>query len=361
MRMLFDHDIEIFNWRTHLNYRKALQPGLHLEVFENFNSVLQQQSSGDVWKDDQHAGLGLRYGLRRNWQLELQASAKVFRDDFSKAARETRNNDFSLNRLVLRSDLKLANRVRIIPGIGYRWEDILDRQDYGPHSEISIVVAPVQWRDYWHELDTYAQVETTPERRNDDLTISYAVSRRFEDNTTDSLFVRFSHLRRENYFAQVRRGHAGDGPSDELFVDLVKRNRRSLENRLEYRFGGDWWFQLQSMIGETEIASARRWVEPQALRGNNGGSFGEQSFEVNQRARLLLRNQRWNHELTLDYTRLNRTFDIPDSLRATPLLRRFSREGYDSDSWELTLGYRLQWSISRKDSLRWFASVRRQA
>ncbi|MCE7945790.1 MAG: hypothetical protein DYG95_29870 [Chlorobi bacterium CHB1] len=316
--MQFGHDIEIFNWQTQINFQKTLATRWQLTLFENFSSVLQQQARGDIWKDDQMAGLRLQRALRPYWRFETEATSRVFRDDFTRGAAGLNNNDFSLHRFTLRNELTLAQRLRLTPGLGYRWENVLQRQEY---------------RD----------------RRNDDFNLTYGVSRVFEGQATDSLFVRYSHLRRENYFADTT-----------LQVDGLERNRRAIENRLNYRFGGGF-LQLRSEIGETEIVGTRRWVEPVTLAGRINGRFQESNFETNHQGLLVFHGGRLSNEIAFDYSSRNRTFEIPDSLRASPFLRRFPREGFDADDWTFGLSHRLHWQIGARDSLRWYGRAVRHA
>ncbi|MCG3155422.1 MAG: hypothetical protein DKINENOH_02028 [bacterium] len=345
----FGHDIEIYTWQTQLNFQKTLASRWQLELFENFNSTLQQQARGDIWKDDQFAGVRLSRPLLPVWRLETEASSRVFRDDFTNRAATSRNNDFSLHRLTVRNELTLAQRLRLTPGVGYRWEDLLNRREYGPHVEARIALAPVSWNDYVHQFEAAGQRDDTPDRRNDDLNLTYGVSRQFEGQTSDSLFVRFSHLRRDNYFADTT-----------LQVDGLDRNRRSLENRLLYRFAGGL-LQLRTELSETNLTGTRRWVEPVALAGRINGRFQERNFESFHQGLLLWQRDGLANELTFAYESRNRTFEIPDSLRASPFLRRFPREGFDADDWDLALGHRLQWRISSRDSLRWYGRATRHA
>lgn len=347
--MQFGHDIEIFTWQTQINFQKTLATHWQLALFENFNSVLQQQARGDIWKDDQMAGMRLQRVLRPQWRFEAEATSRVFRDDFTRGAAGINNNDFSLHRFTLRNELTLAQRLRLTPGLGYRWEDVLQRREYGPHLEAKIALAPVSWNDYVHQFEAAGQWDDTRDRRNDDFNLTYGVSRVFEGQATDSLFVRYSHLRRENYFADTT-----------LQVDGLERNRRAIENRLNYHFSSGF-LQLRSEIGETDIVGTRRWVEPATLSGRLNGRFQESNFETNHQGLLVFYGRRLSNEIAFDYSSRNRTFEIPDSLRASPFLRRFPREGFDADDWTFGLSHRLHWQIGTRDSLRWYGRAVRHA
>ncbi len=351
-RTVFGHDIEIYNWQTQLEYQKELVRGWQLAVYENFTSVLQQQARGAAWKDDHNGGLSLARQMNRVWRMEAVAQSKVFFDEFTGRARNTAsefsNNDFSLNRFDLRSAWEIAQRLRLAPGIGYRWEDILKRKDYGPHAELRLSLAPTRWADYEHQFELNAQLDDLPVRRNDDLNVTYGIARQFERNASDSLFVRFSHARRENYFTTS-------------FIDELNRNRRSLENRLQYRVGETWQFQLISELSESAVEVGRRLY---AARDNDAklvSRFQHEDLESQQRAQLLWRHAKLNSALTFVYRSRRRKYEIPDSLRVSPLIRRYAGEGYDSDDWDLAFSHRLQWRIGRQDSLRWFGRVTRYA
>ena len=349
---IFWHDIEIFNWQTRINYQKSLFSKWEIEAAEDLSSALQQQSRGDVWKDDQYGSLRLRRSLPRGW-VETRATSKIFRDDFTNSTQQSalgfHNNDFSLSRLELRSELLLANRLRVAPGAGYRWENILNRNDYGPHGELGMALLPVVWSDYTHQLEAEAQIDRTSDRRNDDLGLSYSVSRQFENNASDSLFVRYDHYRRENYFADPLA----------LFVDLQSRDTRSVENRLQYAFSG-WQMQLRTGIRDIEVDVARRQIDS-ATPASEVSRFDHQDFEVDHEAVLTQQARSMRHEIALTYSQRHRTYRIPDSLRAHQFIRRYASEGYDSDDWDLVLAHRWTWQIGAKDSLRWYGRAVRRA
>ncbi len=351
-RTVFGHDIEIYNWQTQFEFQKELARGWQLGVYENFSSVLQQQARGEAWKDDHDGGIRLGRQINRGWRMEALAHSKIFFDEFTGSVRQTAsefsNNDFSLNRFDLRSEINIANRLRLTPGLGYRWEDILQRQDYGPHFELGLTLAPTRWADYEHQFEVNAQLDDLPVRRNDDLTITYGVTRQFEKNASDSLFVRYSHARRDNYFTTS-------------FIDELNRNRRGLENRLQYRVGETWRFQLVSELSEAAVEVGRRLYAAHAEDARLVSRFRHEDLESQQRAQLLWQKERLKSDLNFVYRSRRRTYEIPDSLRVSPLIRRYAGEGYDSDDWDLALSHRLQWRIGRQDSLRWFGRVTRYA
>lgn len=351
-RTTFGHDIEIYNWQTQHDFQKRLAHGWELELYEDFKAVLQRQARGDAWKDDHNAGVRLARAMSRHWRFEAAASSKIFFDEFTGSARNTAsafsNNDFSLNRFDLRSELTIAQRLRLAPGLGYRWEDILSRKDYGPHAEIKLALAPTRWAEYDHQFDLNAQIDALPARRNDELALTYGVARQFERNAADSLFVRFNHTRRENYFTTK-------------FVDQVDRSRRSLENRLRYRAGAEWLFYLNSELSEAQVQVEWRPYASEGKRGAPVGGFDRADLETQHRVQIFWQNDKLNNDLALIYRSRQRTYEIPDSLRDSSELRRYAGEGYDSDDWDLALLYNLQWQIGRKDSLRWFGRLTRYA
>ncbi|NUO83551.1 hypothetical protein HUU05_26045, partial [candidate division KSB1 bacterium] len=305
-RTTFGHDIEIYNWRTDIGYQNELAHGWQLVLYENFSSVLQQQARGEAWKDDHNGGIRLTRQLRKRWRLEAEANSNVFFDEFTGSARNTAsefsNNDFSLHRFDLRSTLDLARGLRLTPGLGYRWEDILNRKDYGPHAEIRLALAPTLWSDYEHQFDLSARIDDLPVRRNDDLTFVYGVSRQFERNASDSLFVRFSHARRENYFTAS-------------FIDQLNRNDRGLENRLQYRVGSSWIFQLNSELSEAEVEVGRRLYAERNAEAGPLSRFQHKDLVTHHRAQLLWQTENLSNDFSLLYRSRRRNYEIPDSLR----------------------------------------------
>jgi hypothetical protein len=328
---------------------KGLPGQWQLHVLGNLNSLLQPQAVGDLWKDDHQAGVRLTRPLPGNGRLEFLSDTRIFRDALTGgAANDFGNNDFSSSALRIDSDWLLASRVRLAPSLGYRWEDILNRREHGPAGGLSLTLASSEWADYTHQFGASAFVESLPERRNEDASVHYGVSRQFEGNATDSLSARLNHLRRENYFTTD-------------YVDLVQRNRRALENRLHYRLHPDWRLFIYSELGEAEVEVTRRLLASADAPAAEISRFRHQDLESSHTASLFFADMHAVNELSLYYRSRRRAYQVPDSLRASPLIRRYASEGYDSDWWDFALQYRLQWRIGKKDSVRLYGRFARFA
>ena len=351
---LFWHDIAIYTWLTRIKIEQALSSRWQLTVVENFNSTLQR--TPDRWKDDQTAQLILRRtpwetSLLAGWQWQIVADSKIFRDQFSRLTVETRNNDFALSGLYSRLERQLGGNLWVSGQAGYRLENLLGRKDHGPSAKLNVALAPALWQNYYHRFDAEAEINAYPERRNDDVRLSYGVSRQFENATSDSLFLHFSHLRRDNYFADI----------ETLYVDLLNRNRRALENRLDYRINSDWRFSLRTELGQSEVEVGRRVVEPirQQNTGRNVSAFQHTDFDTRQQANLQWQQPNLYNEFSVQF--FSQSIDYSEQAVASPLFRRYAGAGYDSEDWHLRAGHRLRWRIGRNDSLRWFGSAARQA
>ena len=352
---LFWHDIDIYNWLTRVNIEQALSSRWQLTVIENFNSTLQR--APDRWKDDQAAQLILRRapwegtGLLSGWQWQITADSKIFRDEFSGLTVATRNNDFALLGLYSRLERQLRSNLWVSGQAGYRLENLLGRNDHGPNARLSVALAPTLWENYYHRFDADAEITQLPARRNDDVRLSYGVSRQFENATSDSLFLHFSHLRRDNYFADI----------DTLYIDLLNRNRRALENRLDYRMNNNWRFSLRTELGQSDVDIGRRLVA--AASGQNSSrrvtAFQHTDFDTRHRAELQWQQPNLYNEFSVQF--FSQTIDYSEQANASPLFRRYAGAGYDSEDWHLRAGHRLQWRIGRRDSLRWFGSAARQS
>jgi hypothetical protein len=354
---LFWHDLAIYNWLTRINIEQSLSSRWQLTVAENFNSTLQRTSGrteADRWKDEQNAQLILRRlpwkeaGLLSGWQWQISADSKIFRDEFSRLTVETRNNDFSLSGLYLQLERRLRSNLWVSGRAGYRLENLLGRQDRGPNAKLNIALAPTLWQNYYHQFDAEAEFNKFPERRNDDVNLSYGVSRQFENAASDSLFLHYSLLRRDNYFADTS-----------LYVDVLKRNRRALENRLYYRINNNWRFSLRTELGQSDIDIGRRVIEPVALAGHEVSAIQHTDFDTRQQAQLQWQRPNLYNEFSVQF--FSQSIDYSEQAISSPLSRRYAGSGYDSEDWHLRAGHRLRWQIGRSDSLRWFGSATRLA
>lgn len=350
----FGHDIAIYNWLTRISIEQTLSSRWQLTVLENFNSTLQ--SRPDRWKDDQQAEFILRRapweaaGLLTGWQWQLAANSKIFRDEFSRLTVETRNNDFALSSLSSRLERQLRPNLWVSGQAGYRLENLLSRNDHGPTGKFSVALAPTLWQNYYHRLDAEAEINQLGERRNDDWRVSYGVSRQFENATSDSLFLHFSHLRRDNYFADI----------DTLYIDLLNRTRRALENRLDYRINNNWRLALRTELGQADVDIGRRLLT--ATSGPNASrrvtAFQHTDFDTQQRAELQWQRPNLYNEFSVQF--FSQTIDYSEQANASPLFRRYAGAGYDSEDWHLRANHRLHWRLSNRDSLGWAGSATRQ-
>jgi len=348
---LFWHDIAIYNWLTRINFEQGLSSNWQLTFIENFNSTLQRQP--DRWKDDQAAQLILRRApwgensLLAGWQWQLGVDSKIFHDEFSRLTVETRNNDFALSGFYSRLERQLRDKLWVSGQAGYRLEDLLGRRDHGPTARLSAALAPTLWQNYYHRFDGEAELVKFPERRQEDLRLSYSVSRQFENATSDSLFLHFSHLRRDNYFADI----------ETLYVDLLNRNRRALENRLDYRINDEWRFALHTELGQSDVEFGRRVAAQNNRR--EVSAFQHTDFDTRHAARLQWRRPNLYNEFSVQF--FSQSIDYSEQAVSSPLFRRYAGAGFDSEDWHLRASHRLRWRIGNNDSLRWFGSAIRQA
>jgi len=347
----FGHDLAIYNWLTRINIEQTLSSRWHLTVWENFNSTLQ--SRPDRWKDDQHAELILRRapwagtGMLAGWQWQWAANSKIFRDEFSRLTVETRNNDFALSSLSSRLERQWRPNLWMSGQAGYRLENILGRNDHGPGAKLSVALAPTLWQGYYHRFDADAEINQLAERRNEDFRVSYGVSRQFENATSDSLFLHFSHLRRDNYFADI----------DRLYIDLLNRTRRALENRLDYRINNNWRLALRTELGQADVDIGRRTSGANVSRRVT--AFQHTDFDTRQRAELQWQRPNLYNEFSVQF--FSQTVDYSGQAASARISSRDPGPGYDSEDWHLRVSHRLRWRMGRNDSLRWFGSAIRQA
>jgi hypothetical protein len=305
-----------------------------LGVTGNFASTLQQQSVAlqpERWKDEQNAQLILRRNLFSGWQWQIALDSQIFRDDFSQQSPETRNNDSALSGLYSRLERQVRSNLWLSGQAGYRLEQLLGRNDSGPNVRLEVAMAPTLWQGYSHRLNAEAELNKLADRHNDDVRLSYSISRQFENATSDSLLLHVAYLRRDNYFADATT----------LYVDMLSRNRRGLENRLDYRLNNHWHFSLRSGIGESHVEVARRVVEAseavsqQPIPGQNDSTIQHIDFDTHHEAKLLWRRPNLHNEFSVQFFSNHRLFG-PSGL--SPLYRRYAGVGYDSASWYFRLG-----------------------
>jgi hypothetical protein len=353
---LFWHDIAIYHWLARVNIEQSLSSQWQLLILENFNSTLQRTT--DRWKDDQAAQLILRRApwpeasLLAGWQWQLAVDSKIFRDEFSGSTVETRNNDFALSGLYSRLERRLRRNLWVSGEGGYRLENLLGRNDHGPNAKLNVALAPTPWQNYFHRFDAEAEISQYPERRNDDLRLSYNVSRQFENATSDSLFLHFTHLRRDNYFDTDK----------SLDVVMLNRDRRAVENRLDYRINNNWQFSLRTELGESQVEVKSRVVKQKApattppTTAGAGLTIHHVDFDARHQAELLWQRPNLYNEFSVHF--FSQTLDYSKQAGSSPL---DPGPGYDSEDWHLRVSHRLRWRLGRNDSLRWYGNATRLA
>ncbi len=360
---LFWHDIALYNWLTRIDLQQALSSRWQLLLTENFSSTLQQpgQSQPDRWKDEHTAQLELTRApwgdghWLAGWQWHIGMGSKIFRDDFSRQAIQTRNNDFALSSFYSRLERQLRPNLWVSGQAGYRLEQLLGRDEHGPSLKLSVAMGPALWQGYSHRFDAEGELNKLPERRNDDLRVSYSVSRQFENATSDSLFVHFTHLRRDNYLANI----------GSLDVYVLNRDRRAAENRLDYRINNEWRFLLHTELGESRVAVHQHVIEraqdsPLAPGlGRDGVKIQHNDFDTRHQADLLWQKANLNNRFSVQF--VSEVIDYLGDLPCDEIRSPYAGQGCDSDNWHVRAGHDLRWRIGRRDSLRWYGSAERQA
>ncbi len=361
---LFWHDLAIYQWLTRIDLQQALSSRWQLLLTENFSSTLQQpgQSQPDRWKDEHTAQLVLSRApwgeghWLAGWQWNILLDSKIFRDDFSRQAIQSRNNDFALSGFYSRLARQLRPNLWVSGQAGYRLEQLLGRDEHGPSLKLSVAMAPTLWQGYSHRFDAEGELNSLPERRNDDLRVSYSVSRQFENATSDSLFVHFTHLRRDNYFANV----------GSLDVYALNRDRRAVENRLDYRINNEWRFLLHTELGESRVTVQQHVIERAHDSGQQAPGLGRDGvkiqhhdFDTRHQAELFWQKANLNNKFSVQF--VSQGIDYLENASASNLFLPYAGQGFDSDDWRLRAEHDLRWRVGRRDSLRWYASVGRQA
>lgn len=339
-RLNFSRTLDIYDWHLRALYSRMVAPKTTFRFGENFLSSLHRLRDHDKWRDDQHATIGLDFQLF-GVPAQTRLYSRLFRDRISFL-----NSDHQSSGAEVRVQQLAWKRFEVRPGIGYRWESRLDQADSGPHFEFAGRLPPTVWGDYTHQLEALAATERFPLRMNEDVQLSYGLARQFYTDTSDSLFLNYSHYQRDNFVSE----------QGQVRIERLGKRTRAVENRLHYRLSSHGRLALRSRLQESVVSVSKLRTDSSAASAIGGREY--ENFEVQHVVSLDWRWQKFFASVDLRYDQ--QTVDN-NSTGSSPFSPQFGVIRYNVRDRAFSISQRSIWRPSPRDSLAFNGSVARFA
>ncbi len=329
---MFSNTLDVYAWR-YLFGHAGKNAGLGYSLAFDLQTTMQESGRSRLWKDNLTGYFQLDKPLTSQNTLLARMQQTWFQDELS-----------SFNYQRRQSGITLANRwqplpaVLVQPEIGLRLEQRAGLQERGPYTAFSLNVNEIEIQGYRHRFSGWLERVRFQQRENSTARISYVLVREFQPGTVDSIAFYYDFVRRDNFFSNPELGR----------VESLRKRSRGLYNVLRYRINEQFAFALRTRIGLDAVA-----VE-QVQAGVSAGRRQHDDFDISNTVVLNWRGEKLNASFEFDAEEQQVRYDITDSTGFTPFTRPFSGLGYDLIQKRVRLSQRVQYRMSRRDSLRFY-------
>jgi hypothetical protein len=336
VQLIFNQNLNIYDWLYGLNFQKSFGNGIDFKIREEFRSTLQRTSTDDLWKDNQSLVVNLSYPLANVSKVNARMFSHILSDPLARF-----DNDVSFYAGSLGVSFQPRSNFYVSTNVSSKWQSQLARSDQGFGYDLTAQLSDAVLDDYQNDFFFTGGQDFFPLRRNEDLKIRYEIKRQFYHATADTLTVFFDRLRRDNF----------DIAGGNYFVRKLTQTTRGVKNHLSYRIAAG------ATLFFTNYLASNTFRVDNIIDGDSAEvSKDDAGFESRHSAHFFWQRENWFNSLGWNFnlrTRDDRrvSSEPPDPFGRHPSL------GFDTDETFV----RLEWSsglrVASRDSLGWFAAV----
>lgn len=336
----FEQELNAYQWLSQIYYKRPVWGNGMLRVGENFNSSLIRLGRDDrKWKDDQQLNLNLFLPYSKVWGLNFAVSANKFSDRLSGIVR-----DIKTNWTMVGFRLQPWSKSELNSSIGYKYDDRQARLDRGITHHIHFRADSVMIKDYENQFYFLSKGDKYSIRKNNDFELKYQVSKYFQADAFDSLYIFWTKQRRDNYDMIS---------TDGLNIESLMQENRGFQHFLIYGSPLGSQFRFRTLLNSRQTGVHRYNMNTIDESRSKNEFQSENEIGVG-----LLRNYMFLN-FSLSYATNDQKNEIPDSLKA----KRFSKQFYyispDFKSSKITLSARSSFYLFRADTLQLSGSISR--
>jgi hypothetical protein len=325
----FQQQLDVFDWRYLVGYG-GQNGSSSYAIGIDFKTSMTQRSDGNRWKDHQSGFLTFSHIFNTKATLLSRLLLTNFYDELSAF-----NFDRKQVAATLAGVWRPAVNVQLQPEIGYRWEIRPDFDERGPYGAISFSANDFELSGYKNNASGLAEITRFPARKNANARINYTVFREFQPGTWDSLSVFYDYFRRDNFFSNPTQGN----------IESLRKEQRGLANTLQYRIN-----ERVAVVQHTAIALGSVAVQ-QVDQLSKGARRAHDDYNFTSHIHLTWSTPKISGLSEFETTESSIKYNIPDSIRFSPISRRFASIGYDLTEKKTKISQKIQYRPNRNNEL----------
>ncbi len=323
----FRQDFNNYIWQTRFIYRLPFRQKHRLLISENFSSnFLQTDTRSDKWKDDHRFRTEYSYLIRSWLRYMWLFESSIFSDRQTGFRNNFRTHFFGTGWVLTPNPTW-----NIKSYLGWKSDQRFERISKGWHFYLSTQSNPFSVANYINQFSMEWQGDQFRERRDRDFLLQYRVSKKFYQNTSDSLHIQIGR-RKKMYYISVT-------------GDLESRNEREtlINNRLNYQITRNLiWKTVTTLYSRTSAVD-------QIIAQEAMGRRERRDFGLDLISGLRWRTRSFSVSLDWLYFGRDQKFLASESIRPTPFIGSIGVP--DNASKTHSLRSAVNWTPSRKDSL----------
>ncbi len=336
----FEQELNAYEWLSQIYYNRPVLGNGVLRIGENFNSSLIRLSRDDrKWKDDQQLNINLFIPYSKILGLNFAASANKFSDRLSGIV-----SDIKTNWTMIGFRLQPWSKSELNSSIGYKYDDRQARLDRGITHNIHFRADSVMIKDYENQFYFLSRGDNYSIRKNNDFELKYQVSKYFQADAFDSLYIFWTKQRRDNYDIISSEG---------LNIESLEQENRGFQHFLIYGSPFGIQFRFRTLFNSRQTGINRYNMN------TVDESRSKKEFQSENEIGVGLKRNYMFLNFSLSYATDDQKNEIPDSLKA----KRFSKQFYyispDFKSSRITLSARSSFYFFRSDTLQLSGSISR--
>ncbi len=336
----FGQELNTYYWLYQIYYeRPFFNKGL-LHINENYSSSLIRLSRDDhKWKDDQQLNLELFMLLTKMWKLKFAAAANQFSDRLSGIV-----SDIKTNWSTIGFQFQPRSGIELNSSIGYKYDDRQVRLDHGMTYDFEGITDSVVFKDYENQFYFLNKRDKYSERDNNDFQLKYRVSKHFQEEAFDSLYIFWTKKRRDNYDLM---------DVNQINIESYEEENRGLQHYLIYGIPTGIQFRFRTLLNSRQT-SVGKYIEDAANE-----SRSKQEFHSENEIGFLMKRSYMALNFSLGYETDDQKNEVPDSSRTKKFSKYYYYISPDFESSRLTLSGRSAFYLFRSDTLQLSGSISR--
>lgn len=315
-------------WQGGFVYQKIFSSGRVFNVSEAFStSRLRMTPELDKWKDQQNLVFNFLQKLTNRFSMNFSGSSYLFTDKQSGYRNDIRTHLLGLGMSYT------TNNIQIPFFLGFKDDRRFDQVDQGFNYRVGMNAPYFRIGEYENRLYAGYEGDNLRQRKNNRLSMTYAINRQFYAETNDTLILRLNHQRRDYYVSETG------------IIESRAEKSHGAENMLTYRIGSGFLWNLKGSISS-------RSLKISLMNGPQQGVKRERKdFNSTGEVHFLYKRPSFRGKMSLTYNSTEQKYALTELTSLSPYQSSSRLSTPDNQATFTTLSFQAGWKFLSTDSL----------